>query len=107
MKIPEWRGAKFEKDEQVGRKRMKINFKSKFNVIELTPDGSVVDIGDDDYQPSERWRERRGGFEYKKGIRGVGYYRTGIEPKHPDPFKITMSSTDSARRVERGVIEAE
>jgi len=107
VKIPEWRGAKFEKDEQVGRKRMKINFKSKFNVIELTPDGSVVDIGDDDYQPSERWRGRRGGFEYKKGIRGVGYYRTGIEPKHPDPFKITMSSTDSARRVERGVIEAE
>ena len=88
VKVPVWREA----GEGRG-KRMKINFRSKFNVIELTPDGRVVDLGDDDYTPSSRWTGRRGGFEYKRGIRGVGYYRTGVQQKHPDPFKMTMSTT--------------
>ena len=88
VKVPVWREA-----ERGRGKRMKINFRSKFTVIELTPDGRVVDLGDDDYTPSARWTGRRGGFEFKRGIRGVGYYRTGVQQKHPDPFKMTMSST--------------
>ena len=71
---------------------MKINFKSKFKIIKLTSEGRVVDIGDEDYRPSERWKGRVGGFEFKRGIRGVGYYRTGVEQKHPDLAKINMAS---------------
>lgn len=33
--------------------------------------------GDDDFMPSLKWTGRRGGFEFKLGERGVGYYRTG------------------------------
>ncbi len=33
--------------------------------------------GDDDFIPSINWTGRRGGFEFKLGERGMGYYRTG------------------------------
>lgn len=88
--VPGWRAMGEKKNKK--RKRMKINFKSKFKVIKLTPEGRVVDIGDEDFRPSERWKGRVGGFEFKRGIRGVGYYRTGVEPKHPDLAKINMAS---------------
>jgi hypothetical protein len=38
---------------------------------------SFVLKGDDDFMPSLRWTGRKGGFEFKLGERGMGYYRTG------------------------------
>ena len=54
-----------------------IKFKTPFDVVELDADGYVVDKGDADFQPSKKWTGRRGGFEFKLGERGMGYYRTG------------------------------
>ena len=59
------------------RATVEIKFKTPFDVVELDADGYVVDKGDDDFTPSEKWIGRRGGFEFKLGERGLGYYRTG------------------------------
>ena len=58
--------------------RVAIKFKSEFpGLIELDANGRVIDKGDDDYMPSSKWIGRKGGFEFKLGERGLGYYRTG------------------------------
>ena len=54
-----------------------INFKRKFDIVELDANGHIIDVGDDDYQPSRKWIGRMAGFEFKLGDRGLGYYRTG------------------------------
>ena len=58
-------------------KKIKIAFRTDFNVIELDVDGKVIDKGDEDFTPSKSWIGRKGGFEFKLGERGLGYYRTG------------------------------
>jgi len=85
-----------------GRVRAAIKFKTKFDVVELDASGRVIDKGklgvvfvflylklflihvlfwlypgDDDFTPSLKWIGRKGGFEFKLGERGLGYYRTG------------------------------
>merc|ERR1711862_621364 len=56
----------------------KISFiNPTFDIIELDDDGNVIDKGDDDFLPCKRWNGRKGGFEFKLGERGLGYYRTG------------------------------
>lgn len=57
--------------------RLKITFRRDFDVVELDEDGRVIDKGDKDFQPSKKWVGRKGGFEFKLGERGLGYYRTG------------------------------
>ena len=54
-----------------------IKFRRKFDVVELDVNGHIIDVGDDDYQPSPKWIGRMAGFEFKLGERGLGYYRTG------------------------------
>lgn len=61
----------------MARVRTAIKFKTKFDVVELDASGRVIDKGDDDYMPSIKWIGRKGGFEFKLGERGLGYYRTG------------------------------
>lgn len=61
----------------------KIQFQTKFAIVELDSHGLVVDKGDDDFKPSKSWKGRRPGFEFKLGLRGLGYYRTGKEVKIP------------------------
>ena len=92
--VPEWRdplrvlgnewkngGCRRKKNQQHGfkRKKSRIIFRTKFDVVELDADGYVVDQGDNDFEPSRRWTGRRPGFEFKLGLRGMGYYRTGKE----------------------------
>jgi hypothetical protein len=55
----------------------KINFLTKFDIVELDANGYVVDKGDEDFTPSLKWSGRKAGFEFKLGERGLGYYRTG------------------------------
>jgi len=57
--------------------RVSFKFKTKFDVVELDASGKVIDKGDDDFTPSLKWTGRKGGFEFKLGERGLGYYRTG------------------------------
>ena len=67
-----------QKPQLVMKPRVAIKFKSEFpGLIELDANGRVIDKGDDDYMPSAKWIGRKGGFEYKLGERGLGYYRTG------------------------------
>jgi hypothetical protein len=54
-----------------------IKFRRKFDVVELDANGHIIDMGDDDFEPSSSWRGRVAGFEFKRGERGLGYYRTG------------------------------
>jgi len=61
----------------VKTKRVAFKFKTKFDVVELDGSGKVIDKGDDDFTPSMKWTGRKGGFEFKLGERGLGYYRTG------------------------------
>jgi len=61
----------------VRTKRVAFKFKTKFDVVELDESGRVIDKGDDDFTPSLKWTGRKGGFEFKLGERGLGYYRTG------------------------------
>jgi hypothetical protein len=57
--------------------KVKIVFRTKFDVVQLDANGHIVDKGDDDYAPSKKWAGRKAGFEFKLGERGLGYYRTG------------------------------
>lgn len=67
-----------ESDQRPIKPRAAIKFKSEFpGLIELDANGRVIDKGDEDYMPSSKWIGRKGGFEYKLGERGLGYYRTG------------------------------
>jgi len=63
--------------QSVRTKRVAFKFKTKFDVVELDESGRVIDKGDDDFTPSLKWTGRKGGFEFKLGERGLGYYRTG------------------------------
>lgn len=58
-------------------KKMKITFLQEFDMVQLDAQGHVIDKGDDDFTPSDRWIGRKAGFEFKLGERGLGYYRTG------------------------------
>ncbi len=57
--------------------RVSFKFKTKFDVVELDESGKIIDKGDDDFTPSLKWTGRKGGFEFKLGERGLGYYRSG------------------------------
>eukprot|EP00978_Attheya_sp_CCMP212_P020252 scaffold57700_cov37-Attheya_sp.AAC.3 len=70
-----WRKRAAEKTRQ----HAQIKFHTKFDVVELDANGHVIDKGDNDFVPSNSWTGRRGGFEFKLGQRGVGYYRTGAK----------------------------
>ena len=59
------------------KKKVNIKFRTKFDLVELDAAGYVIDRGDDDFTPSKTWTGRKGGFEFKLGDRGLGYYRTG------------------------------
>eukprot|EP00986_Skeletonema_menzelii_P001885 scaffold510_cov184-Skeletonema_menzelii.AAC.13 len=76
---PEQKKAKGEQKEAKPTltKRVAFKFKTKFDVVELDESGKVIDKGDDDFTPSLKWTGRKGGFEFKLGERGLGYYRTG------------------------------
>ena len=54
-----------------------IQFRTKFDMVELDANGLIVDKGDNDFTPSKSWKGRMAGFEFKLGERGLGYYRTG------------------------------
>mmetsp|Transcript_16504 Transcript_16504/g.24949 ORF Transcript_16504/g.24949 Transcript_16504/m.24949 type:complete len:828 (-) Transcript_16504:1996-4479(-) len=56
---------------------VKINFTTKWDIVELDSNGHIIDKGDDDFKPSRNWTGRMAGFEFKLGERGLGYYRTG------------------------------
>ena len=62
---------------QDGLQSAKIIFKTKWDIVELDPNGRIVDKGDADFTPSPKWTGRVAGFEFKLGERGLGYYRTG------------------------------
>ena len=57
--------------------KVEIQFRTKFNIVELDSNGNVIDKGDEDFMPSKSWIGRKAGFEFKLGARGLGYYRTG------------------------------
>ena len=78
--------SKVEKDEngeEIGAstqtKKLKgsIQFRTKFDLVELDANGLIIDKGDNDFTPSKSWKGRMAGFEFKLGERGLGYYRTG------------------------------
>ena len=71
------------------RVRTAIKFKTKFDVVELDASGHVIDKGDDDFTPSLKWIGRKGGFEFKLGERGLGYYRTGKKVVVPSNVSYT------------------
>ena len=54
-----------------------IQFRTKFDIVELDAAGHVIDTGDNDFAPSKTWAGRKTGFEFKLSERGLGYYRTG------------------------------
>ena len=78
-----------ENPAQSTQVRTAIRFKTQFDVIELDASGRAVDKGDDDFMPSLEWIGRKGGFEFKLGERGLGYYRTG--KKVVVPSNVTYS----------------
>lgn len=64
-------------DERPPLQRVTINFRKKFDIVELDANGFVIDKGDEDFTPSRTWTGRKAGFEFKLGERGLGYYRSG------------------------------
>jgi hypothetical protein len=74
--VEELQEAKRQREEQK-QMRMRIKFRTKFDIVELDTNGYVIDQGDDDFMPSNSWKGRRAGFEFKLAERGLGYYRTG------------------------------
>ena len=67
-----------------GKGNISIRFTStNFDVMELDADGLIIDKGDEDFFPTPTWLERRPGFEFKLGERGLGYYRTGNKIQVP------------------------
>ncbi|KAL7470771.1 hypothetical protein ACHAXS_011045 [Conticribra weissflogii] len=73
----------------VGGTKVVIKFKTNFDVVELDANGHVIDKGDDDFMPSHKWIGRKGGFEFKLGERGLGYYRTGKKVVVPSNIAYT------------------
>ena len=87
---PEWRVKRAvspDEGEAGGAKkvrRLEIIMKTKFShVVELDGDGNIVDKGDDNFRPERKFKGRMGGFEFKNGSRGVGYYKTGVAVQRP------------------------
>jgi len=72
-------GEQAAPDKSVQRMQVRtaIRFKTQFDIVKLDTSGRAVDKGDDDFTPSLQWTGRKGGFEFKLGERGLGYYRTG------------------------------
>ncbi len=60
-----------------------IQFRTKFDMVELDANGLIIDKGDNDFTPSKSWKGRMAGFEFKLGERGLGYYRTGKKVEVP------------------------
>ena len=74
--------VKLEEENATSEERPKVVFvfKTPFtSVVELDADGAVVDTGDDNYKPCKSFAGRMGGFEFKMGERGLGYYKTGVK----------------------------
>ena len=72
-----------KKEENSVLAKNPIEFKTKFDVVELDDNGFVIDKGDEDFSPTQTWQGRRPGFEFKLGERGLGYYRTGKKVQVP------------------------
>jgi hypothetical protein len=67
-----------EDQDRLSKKiKAKIQFRTKFDIVELDAAGFVIDKGDENFMPSKEWIGRKAGFEFKLGERGLGYYRTG------------------------------
>ena len=89
--VPEWRnrgGGGAEAEEPGKRRKLEIKLKTKFDdIVMLDENGKIVDMGTEGtFIPAARWRGRKGGYEYKRGARGVGYYRTGLEVEVPRQY---------------------
>eukprot|EP00977_Amphora_coffeiformis_P022025 scaffold10259_cov155-Amphora_coffeaeformis.AAC.6 len=73
--MPPWTSAPL--DDTPPSRKARIVFLEKFDIVELDANGHVIDQGDEDFQPSKTWIGRKAGFEFKLGLRGLGYYRSG------------------------------
>ena len=73
--VPPWR----KRNPNIPRvaKKLPVQLRTKFDVVELDANGLIIDKGDDNFSPSPKWTGRKAGFEFKVGERGLGYYRTG------------------------------
>ena len=88
-----WRKLKTRNDATSAKKddeskdttaiKVAVEFRTKFDVVELDDNGFVIDKGDEDFAPTQNWLGRRPGFEFKLGERGLGYYRTGKKVQVP------------------------
>lgn len=77
--IPPWQATTVDGQEPAAADPplVRIRFREKFDIVELDALGHVIDKGDEDFMPSKTWIGRKAGFEFKLGLRGLGYYRTG------------------------------
>jgi len=77
--IPPWQATSVDGHEPstADPPFVRIRFREKFDIVELDALGHVIDKGDEDFMPSKTWIGRKAGFEFKLGLRGLGYYRTG------------------------------
>lgn len=68
-------------DDEINANKQKpkasIQFRTKFDIVQLDAAGHVIDKGDNDFALSKTFQGRKAGFEFKLGARGLGYYRTG------------------------------
>lgn len=84
-----WRNRKVSNDAAASavkdekKTKFAVQFRTNFDVVELDADGFVIDKGDEDFSPTPNWKGRRPGFEFKLGLRGLGYYRTGKKVQVP------------------------
>ena len=90
IETPEWRAKRTVTPTGGGEgatrkvRRIEVKMKTKFeNIVELDGDGNIVDKGDKNFVPQTKFDGRMGGFEFKMGVRGVGYYRTGVNVIRP------------------------
>lgn len=87
--VPVWREVKRKREDGGeggvgGRGGLRIKLTTTFeNVTPIDDDGIILDEGSENFVPQSKWGGRKGGFEFKRGVRGVGYYRSGVEVTMP------------------------
>ena len=78
--IPPWQSSSDTQNQaDEAPPRMRIKFRTNFDMAQLDVMGRVIDQGDENFTPSRSWIGRKAGFEFKLGERGLGYYRTGVK----------------------------
>jgi hypothetical protein len=70
-------GTEEDQDGLFKKIKARIQFRTKFDTVELDAAGFVIDKGDENFMPRKQWIGRKAGIEFKLGERGLGYYRTG------------------------------